>query len=327
MSSSITLITNEWRLKLLAFVLAVLMLGAVAFSQNPPTTRSLTVPLDYTVREGFILINPPSKTTLTFTGLADVIARLQPENFRAAVDASKVDVGPAVKVNIRASYAGGSGVTVSQPAPIVVNVDVMQVKELPVQVGVRAAAGWAVTKAVATCPGSATPSPCKVHFDGPASWETNLTATATLPGLVDFSSKDSPNQKVVLGNSSGALDINSLNNTRPAASLDVTSVNIHVEATPGVTSSTVPLVDSQPSHGPAQGYRITGVAIAPLTIVITGDQAALARVRSVRVAPVDLSGATSDVTTQVAVNYPGGTTGVVDTATITYTISRNPNVT
>ena len=47
MSGWITLITNEWRLKLLAFLLAVLMLGAVAFSQNPPTTRSLSVPLDY----------------------------------------------------------------------------------------------------------------------------------------------------------------------------------------------------------------------------------------------------------------------------------------
>jgi YbbR domain-containing protein len=326
MSGWITLITNEWRLKLLAFLLAVLMLGAVAFSQNPPTTRSLSVALDYTVRDGFILINPPSKTTITFGGLADFIGRLQPENFIATVDASKVELGPAVKVNIKASYTGGGGdVKIAPPAPIAVNVDLMQVKEVPVQVGVRAAAGWAVTKAVATCPGSSTPNPCKVHFDGPASWQTNLTATATLPGLVDVSSKDSPNQKVVLGNSSGALDITSLN-TRPAASLDVVAVNIHVEATPGVTSSTVPLVDSPPSHGPAQGYRVTGVAITPLTVVITGDQTALARVRSITLGPVDLSGATSDFTTQVPVNYPGGVTGLIDTATIKYTITRNPNV-
>ena len=326
MSSWMTLITNEWRLKLLAFVLAVLMLGAVAFSQNPPTTKSLSVPLGYTVRDGFILINPPSKTTVTFNGLADVIARLNPENFIATVDASKVEVGPAVKVNIRASLAGIIfGVSITQPAPIVVNVDLMQTKEVPVQVGVRAGPGWAVTKAVATCPGSETPNPCRVHFDGPASWENNLTATATLPGLVDFSSKDSPNQRVQLGNSSGALDISSLN-TRPAATLDVTAVNIHVEATPGVTSSTVPLVDAPPSHGPAQGYRVTGVAITPLTVVVTGDQTALARVRFITLAAVDLSGATSDVVTQVPVRYPGGITGPDVTATVKYTIARNPNV-
>ena len=33
---NLNLITEDWRLKLLAFGLAVLMLGAVAFSQNPP---------------------------------------------------------------------------------------------------------------------------------------------------------------------------------------------------------------------------------------------------------------------------------------------------
>ena len=43
------LITDSWRLKLIAFGLAVLMLGVLAFSQNQPTTRSLTVGLNYTV--------------------------------------------------------------------------------------------------------------------------------------------------------------------------------------------------------------------------------------------------------------------------------------
>ena len=56
------LVTDSWRLKLLAVGLAVLMLGAVAFSQNPPTTKSLTVSLNYTVPPNIILINPPTKT-------------------------------------------------------------------------------------------------------------------------------------------------------------------------------------------------------------------------------------------------------------------------
>jgi hypothetical protein len=326
MSSWLTLITNEWRFKLLAFGLAVLMLGAVAFSQNPPLVKSISVPLGYTVRDGYILINPPSKTTLTIRGLADIINHAAPENFVASVDASKVDaVGPGVKVNIHATYTG-KGVTVDQPAPIAVTVDLMQLKEVPVQVGVRAAPGWAVTKAVATCPGATTPNPCKVHFDGPASWENNLTATATVSGFVNVSSKDSPNEKVQLGNSSGVIDPLSFNNTRPQATVDVVAVNIHVEATPGVTSSTVPLVDAAPSHGPAQGYRVTGVSISPLTTVITGSQAALGSVRSIKLSAVDLSGATADVTVPLSVNYPSGITGTVDTATVTYTISRNPNV-
>jgi len=324
MTGWITLITNEWRLKLLAFALAVLMLGAVAFSQNPPTTRSITVGLNYVVEDGLILINPPLKTTVVYSGLADVIARVDSSNLVATVNATNVDPGPAVKLNINVQ-ATDRRVAVAQPAPIVVNIDALQVKELPVQVGVRAASGWSVTKAIARCPGSPTPDPCKARFSGPASWENNLTATATLPGLVNVNTVDSPNQKIQLGNSSGALDLATVP-TRPIAFLDVTSVNLHVEATPGVTSSTVPLVDAQPSHGPAPGYRITGVTITPLTTVITGDQTALTRLRFITLPAIDLSGATSDFTTSVPVNYPGGVTGSVENATIKYTIARNPNV-
>ena len=326
MSGWLTLITNEWRFKLLAFALAVLMLGAVAFSQNPPRTKSVSVSLGYTVRDGYILISPPSKTTVTIQGLADVIAHINSENLIATVDASKVDTGSTVKVNIHvACVVPCSQVTIQQPAPIVVNVDAMQVKEVPVQVGVRAAPGWAVTKAVAMCPGATSPNPCKVHFDGPVGWQNSMTATATLSGFVNFSSKDSPNERVVLGNATGVIDPLAMSNTRPQASVDVVAVNVHVEATAGVTSSTVPLVDAPPSHGPAPGYRVTGVSISPVTTVITGSQAALGRTRSIRLSPVDLSGATADVTVPVNVIYPAGITGEAESATITYTISRNPN--
>jgi len=49
------LIKNEWRLKLLALGLAVLMLGAVAYSQTRPKITSLTVGLNYTVPPNIIL--------------------------------------------------------------------------------------------------------------------------------------------------------------------------------------------------------------------------------------------------------------------------------
>jgi len=61
----VNLITDDWRLKLLAIGLAVLMLGAVAFSQNPPTTKSFTVPISYQVGADLVLINPPFTTTVT----------------------------------------------------------------------------------------------------------------------------------------------------------------------------------------------------------------------------------------------------------------------
>jgi YbbR domain-containing protein len=326
MSSWVALITNEWRLKLLAFLLAVLMLGAVAFSQNPPTIKAITVGLNYNVKDGLVLINPPSKTTVGVSGLADVIARVDPDsNLIATVDASHASAGQAVKMSITATSTV-RGLTITPPAPIAVNVDTRTVKEVPVQVGARAAPGWSITKALATCPGSVTPDPCHIHFDGPESWETNLTATATLPPTVNATTIDFPNQRIQLGNSSGSLDIAAIR-TIPSAALDVTSVNLHVEAVAGVTSSTVPLVDAAPSHGPPTGYRVTGVTISPLTVVITGDPAAVGRIRNILLPAVDLSASRSDVTIQLNIVYPNGVSGPVETATVKYTIARNPNVT
>ena len=61
-------ITDDWRLKVLALALAVMMLGAVAFSQNPPTTRTLTVPLIYRLPPNppIIVTNGPSTVNVTF---------------------------------------------------------------------------------------------------------------------------------------------------------------------------------------------------------------------------------------------------------------------
>jgi YbbR domain-containing protein len=310
------LITDDWRLKLLAVGLAALMLGAVAFSQNPPTTNSKTVGLSYQLAPNLVLINPPATTTVTYTGLADVISRVTPSNLTATVDAP-TRAGAAVKLKVTA-ISTILNVSVQNPAPIVVTVDTFVAKDLPVSVIARAAPGWSVTKAV--------PNPAVVHFTGPASWETNLTATVVFPGTVSVTGPiDSPNQPLQLQNSNGVLDL-TVSRTLPVASLDVNAVSIHIEAAAGSTSSTVPLVDAPPSHGPPAGYRITAISISPNTVVITGDPVVLGRIPRIVLPPVDLSRSTSDATFQVAIPYPDGTSGSRPNAAVTYSISANPNV-
>jgi YbbR domain-containing protein len=324
------LITDEWRFKLLALGLAVLMLGAVAFSQNPPTTRTLTVGLSYpNVPSNLILINPPTKTTLTVSGLADVLTAVTPNNVSATADASHATAGSAVKLNV-AAVPTDRRVIVQNPPPIVVNIDTRQIKDLPVQVIARAAPGWSIntSKTMALCPPKT--SPCTVRFDGPASWQTNLTASVTIGGQVQAGTIDSPNQPVQLQNSNGLLDLSSAGGitTSPAANIDPVSVSVHVEAAPGSTSSTVPLVDSAPSHPPPPCYRVTGIAINPVTVVISGDPVALGRIQRITLPPVDLSGHASDWTVQVAIPYPAGVSGGdVANATVHYSISQNPTAT
>jgi YbbR domain-containing protein len=301
------------------------MLGAVAFSQNPPTTRTLTVPLIYRLAPNptIIVTSGPSSINVTFSGLADVIGPVRPDNITAFADATTVSPGPAVKLNVSATSTI-AGVNFSNPAPIVVSIDQLKTVEVPVEVVIpHVDPGWTVTKTVASCPPN--PSPCKVHFSGPASWETQIRAIVTYATPINLNSQDSQNWPIRLQNSSG--QINLARQTYPQLGLDVTSVAVHVEAQQGSSFTTVPLVAAAPAQPPPPQYQLIGITVSPASVVISGDPATLSKIQRITLPAVDLSAATSTVKVSVSILYPDNVTGNQATATITFIIQRNPNVT
>ncbi len=319
-----SLVTNEWRLKLLALGLAVLMLGAVAFSQNRPASKPITIPLSYVYQSNIVLINPPGKTTVIVSGLSDALSRVDSNNVVAFADASHALPGSSVKLNLTAR-ALVANVSVSTPAPIFVDIDSLQTVALPVQVSARAAPGWNIDprQTRATCPGAVASNPCRVNFTGPVAWESGLKAVVSVPGAI-VGKGDYLNQSIQFITPTGPLDTSV--RTVPAVAFEVTSADVHLEAIAGTTSETVPLIDAPPAHGPPSGYRVTAVAISPQLVTITGDATLLQRITSITLPSQDLSGSTSDATFQVAIPYPNGLSGSVANATVKYSISRNPNV-
>lgn len=316
-------ITDDWRLKLLALGLAVLMLGALAFSQNPPTFKTLSKNIDYVVPSGLMVINPPSKATVTVQGLADTIGSLTANSLVVTADLSRATPGPNVNVTPVAKLLVG-GVTISvPPAPIALFIDQRAAVKLAVTVRTPSVtAGWEVTKAEARCPST----PCTVTFDGPVSIETNLKAYADFTSPVQNSSYDRLTQPVVLEQNGSPIDLKKLSaNTVPSANLDIETASIHVEAKTGTTSRQVVLIDSPPSHAPPACYRVTNVVVDPVTVVEIGTPDALGQATTLVLAAVDLSNATSDTTFRVTIPYPDGVTGNVLIARVTYSISRNPN--
>jgi hypothetical protein len=316
----VNLITDDWRLKLLAVGLAVLMLGAVAFSQNPPQSKTFTVSLSYTVGPDLVIINAPTKTSVTVTGLADLIGTMTPDRIQAVVDATKVSPGPDVRLNVVA-HSLVTNVTAQNPPPFTANIDRLSVDTLTVQPIDHAAAGWEVTKSEALCPSS----PCVVHFSGPASWEVNMKAVSIYSSPIDNSTYDVPTWPVTLQQGSTTLDPAKFSLNQPLSGLDVSTVSLHIEARTGTTSRSVALVDSAPIHPPPAGYHVTGVVIAPVTVVLTGPADKLALVQNLALPPVDLSSSTANATFTVQIPFPTGMSGSVAVAKITYLISANPN--
>jgi YbbR domain-containing protein len=316
-------VTESWRLKLLAIGLSVLMLGAVAFAQNPPTFKTLTASITYgPIPDNLIVINGPTRTIVRVTGLADAIQSVNASSLIANFDLSKATPGPAAKVNLTITPVDQRISVQNRSVPFVLDIEQRKTIALTVQVRYpRVAPGWVVTKAQAACPNS----PCVVNFEGPASWETKLNAYADFPLPVQSDKTDAPNIPVSLEQNGIPLDIASFLKTTPNSSLSPSAVELQITAKTGTTSKQVVLIDSPPTHGPPSGYRVTGISISPITVVISGRADILSKITTVALPALDLSGSTSDVTFRVNITYPAGVAGSVETARVTYSISANPN--
>ena len=316
-------VTESWRLKLLAIGLSVLMLGAVAFAQNPPTFKTLTASITYgPIPDNLIVINGPTKTTVRVTGLADAIQSMTGSSLTANFDLSKATPGQAVKVNLVVNSVVPGVNPQNRLVPYVLDIEQRKTVALTVQVRYpHVAPGWVVTKAEAACPNS----PCVVNFDGPANWQTKLIAYADFTAPVQSDKYDAPNIPVSLEQNGIPLDLASFLKTTPNSSLSPSSVEVQITAKTGTTSKQVVLIDSPPTHGPPSGYRVTGISITPITVVISGRADILAKITTVALPAVDLSSSTSEVTFRITIAYPAGVTGPAQIARVTYSISANPN--
>jgi len=320
------LVTDDWRLKLLAVGMAVLLLGAVAFSQNPPTSKTFTKSIDYTMPPGLVVINPPTRATVTVTGLADTISSVTPSSVVASFDLTKATTGTSVKVNlvVRSLVLG---VSVQNPVvPQALDIDQRATVTLPVTVRTpRVTPGWQVTKAVA--------SPSSVTFDGPVSLETNTKGEPNLKAYTDFTTPvasdlyDTPTQTVVLEQNGAPLDLVKLATTTvPHASLDINTVSIHIEAKTGTTSRQVVLIDSPPSNPPPACYRITDIKVDPPAIVVIGKPEDLGSMTTITLPALDLHQASPPVAAfKVTIPYPPNVTGSAGTTRVVYSIAQNPN--
>ena len=323
-------VTESWRLKLLAVGLSVLMLGAVAFAQNPPTFKTLTVTsIAYTVPPNWplIVINAPTKTTVRVTGLADTLQSMTPSSLNATVDLSKATAGPAVKVNLVVKTSL-PGVTIQNPTvPVYLNIDQRSTKPLTVQVRYqRVSEGWQFIRAENSCTlGATTATPCVVNFDGPASWQTKLNAYADITAPVDGDKTTTPAVTIDLEQNGTPLDVTNFVKTVPISSLSVSAVQVTIYARTSTTTKQVVLFDAPPTHGPPSGYRVTGITLDPSAVVIIGRADILAKIKSLTLPAVDLGGHTLDVTFRLTIPYPSGVTGNFQTVRVTYSIAANPN--
>jgi YbbR domain-containing protein len=289
-------IVHNWPLKLGAVILATLMFAGLVASQDSNTYPG---PIPVFVE------NQPPDTVLT-NQLRDVeqirylapaeVGNLRAEDFHATVDLADVvpDGNPVtVRVNVTAVDPRVTILEV-RPRSIQVILDQKISKEVPVVVDLSdPPEGLEI--------GEVTVSPEVVTVTGPSA-QVNLVVAARVSATIDASAVnvDRDVQPVPV-DQSGEVVTN--------VDLDPGLVNIKVPVYENLQNRTVP-VNPTVTGTPGAGFRISSVEVAPLVVTVEGDLDQLQALVAADTAPVAVSGATRDVTAEVAYALPTGVTPV-----------------
>ena len=106
-----------------------------------------------------------------------------------------------------------------------------------------------------------------------------------------------------------------------------------MELTPRTIHVTIPLITNTQSRtvpvnavftgAPAQGFRVAGVLVSPLTVTLVGDATQLSGMSTADTAPISLEGATRNVAQKADLALPAGVTAVGG-ATVSVTVQIEP---
>jgi YbbR domain-containing protein len=325
----------NWRLKLLALVLTVGLLGAVAFSENPVVAVGVPAVVEYDNRpDGAVIVSPVQKTTINLVGLASVTNSLRdpsiPNGVRVGVNLRGVTAADYGKQRTFAATPKTlpSGVTwTGDPMLITVGIDQLQTKDLDIQVRTpHPAPGVKVLdppQTYAYCDNPA--QACRVRVQAPQAVLQDLSAYVQIDASVSGSG-DSPSQPVRFEQNGKQVDVSKFSFV-PPVSFDPSTVTARVAAQQTQVTRTVALKPNITGR-PACGFAVTGITFAPDAFVsITGASDKVAPIDSITLPrTIDITGATSDIRSNQSVPSDGYTPNP-NAVTVTVGISKQVDCT
>jgi YbbR domain-containing protein len=290
-------IVLHWRLKLLALVLAVGLLGAVAFSENPPEFVTVSEKVEYVFppgnpNNGLVLIAPPTSVDVQVFGLRDAVAQYTSSAAGVSVDLTNAHPGNnQVFVGHPKSVPAGLNFR-STNVPITLNIEEQKSEELRLDVRTSTASGVDVANAIAICGNEAVA--CQVSVTGPPSLLDGLAA------YVDYNAKitsagtlRSPGQKVLFERRGKPIDLSQFH-SQPSPSWSPTVVTVKIDTQGGVQSKQVP-IDYSVTGSQSCGYMVSRIDVSPNGMVtIQGPVDAVSQINGVAVStPIDITGLSS----------------------------------
>jgi YbbR domain-containing protein len=291
-------VVANWRLKLLSLLLAMGLLGGVAFSENPPVFGSVPVKVNYNLPQptDVVLVNPPTIVQVPVAGFRSDVVRYEQTTAGVTVDVSRAKPGHN-QVFYAVPRTDIQGLTFRQSAiPVVLNIEPLETRQLDIEVRItNRASGIEVVpdKTYATC-GNANDH-CQVSVTGPASVLDTLKAyTQYDVPITTAATGSSPNQEIKFEeNGHPVADLSKSPQTIPQILWTPPTATVQVTTQGGSQTKSVPISVHMAGSQPC-GYQINGVDVQPSQVTITGPADAVSKIQFVALdPPVTLSGLAS----------------------------------
>ncbi len=286
-------ITNNFGLKILAAVFAIVIWLVVVNIEDPEKTKGFVIPVtiensDYLTDMGktYDILNNSDKISFTVTGKRSIIEELSESDFTAVANMENInDEMTLVPVSVTASRYAGQIEINKRDATLKISVENLQTERYTVQVETEG------TPAAYCYIESAVADPKKITITGP---ESILSQIAVVQAKADVSGAEeniATNSKIVL------LDKDGNEIPQDRLTLNRTSVAIDVTVSMG---KSVPL-KFVTNGTPADGYRFKEAECSISSVKLMGSSEALAGISELEItgSQMNIAGAYSDVTASV----------------------------
>jgi len=319
-------ITRNWKLKLLAAVLATVGWAGVVFATNPPGTRSVSVPVpqppasNVSLPAGYMLTQPIPNLTVDVSGTEAHLNSFSHGSLQISVDYNAIKaVGSRVPATVKLP------VTVTNSDPNV-TLDSPQTS-VEADVDTAATASETVVVKVSHTPppgyevGTTVVTPTAVMATGP---EHELIGIQIETQQIDLTNR--------VANWEGTVPLYPYDRDgRLLTDVNVDPVSVDVAITVvALDTSRTSAVLVGPVTGVSAGSEVSSISYTPTTVTLTAapDLINAPDLASVTVGGVDVAGQTGTVTYHLNVQVPAGISVSPSTSVaVTITVTPIPTVT
>jgi hypothetical protein len=315
-------VISNWRLKLLALGLAVGLLTAVAFSENPVSVTSVSAAVDYDNKDpAIVVINPLLRTTVNVFGVSTAVDPLKanfPNGVRFRVDLRGLTQPVAQRTFFATPKTLPPGVSWNgDQVPLTVGIDVTDSKSYDIQVrtpfvtpGFKVLLDKDAQGKPQTYASCGTQQVCQVKVTAPSSVLSGLNAFVQIgdpQNPISGTSVESPTQPVRFEQNGRAIDLAKFNSL-PLPIVDPSIVNVHVTLQQSQVTRQA-AVKATVTGRPACGYGISSITFTPDAFIsITGPADKVAKLDSITLGQaIDVTNATASIRSQQTIPTDGFT--------------------